>query len=106
MTLVPAITAPYILIDERGVARIADSRVKVIHLVMEKMANGWDPDQMQRQFPHLSLAQIHAAFSYYYDHRPELDEQILETLREVDRQRAAAGASPVAEGLRKSGKLR
>ncbi|MDX1946386.1 MAG: hypothetical protein SFU86_13375 [Pirellulaceae bacterium] len=27
-------------------------------------------------YPHLSLAQIHAALAYYYDHQQEIDQQI------------------------------
>lgn len=53
----------HINIDDRGVARIGGTRMKVIHLVMDKMANHSTPEQMQESFPHLSLAQIHAALA-------------------------------------------
>lgn len=91
--------------DDDGVARIGGTRIKVMHLVIEKMANGWDPEQMQRQFAHLSLAQIHSAFAYYYDHQPEIDAQIRRSVEEAQAMRAAGGESPVVERLRNAGKL-
>jgi uncharacterized protein (DUF433 family) len=98
-------TINHIEIDDRGVAKIAGSRIKVMHLVMEKMANGWGPDELHEQFPHLSLAQIHAAFAYYYDHKAEVDDQIRCSVEEVERMRMEAGPSPLAERLRREGKL-
>ena len=95
----------HIEIDDHGVAKIAGSRIKVMHLVMEKMANGWGPEELHKQFPHLSLAQIHAAFAYY-DHKAELDDQIQRSVVEAERMRAEAGPSPVADCLRREGKLR
>lgn len=95
----------HIEIDDQGVARIAGSRIKVMHLVMEKMANGWGPEQLQEQFPHLSLAQIHAAFAYYYDHQDEVDAQIKRTGEEVERMRLEAGRSTLGARLRRDGTL-
>jgi uncharacterized protein (DUF433 family) len=95
----------HIDVDEKGVARIAGSRIKVIHLVMEKMANGWSPEEFQIQFPHLTLAQIYAAFAYYHDHKANLDAQIEEDIRKADSMRQQAGESPAAKRLRSLGKL-
>jgi hypothetical protein len=39
----------------------------------------------------LSLGQIYAALSYYFDHKAELDAQIEEQLRFVEDSRASAG---------------
>ena len=91
----------HIRVDDAGVARIADSRVKVIHLVMDRMQHGQDPEQMQQQFPSLSLAQIYAAFAYYHDHRIEIDQQIQESLIQADQLRAAATAQPQRDDLRR-----
>ena len=95
----------HIEVDDDHVARITGSRLKVIQLVMERMANGWDADQLHRNFPHLSLGQIHAALAYYYDHRAECDAQIEASVKYVDEMRAKAGPSPVAARLRASEKL-
>jgi uncharacterized protein (DUF433 family) len=95
----------HIVVDERGVARLAGSRSRVVDLVLDRRAYGWTPEQIREQYPHLSLAQIHAAFSYYYAHQAEFDTEIERRLREVDELRAQAGESPVAKRLRAEGKL-
>jgi hypothetical protein len=46
------------------------------------------------QYPHLSLAQIHAALSYYYDHQQAFDAEIERQLREVEALAAEAADSP------------
>jgi len=39
--------------------------------------DGYSPEQMQQEiYPHLFLAQIYDALSYYYDHQEELDSEI------------------------------
>lgn len=81
-------------------------RTKVIHIVMDKLANDWTPEEIHSQYPHLTLADIHAAFAYYYDHQAELDAQIARDLKAANDAAAAAADSPVLEKLRKLGKLR
>lgn len=95
----------HIVVDDKNVARIARSRIKVIHLVMEKMANKWDAEELQRNFPHLSLGQVYAALAYYHDHRAECDAQIEASIKLADEMREKAGPSPVAARLRAEGKI-
>ena len=95
----------HIEVDDNQVARIAGSRMKVVDLVMTKMANGFNPDEIRENFPFLSLAGIHAAFTYYYDHKAECDAQIEASVKFADQMRAQAGPSPVAARLRAEGKL-
>jgi uncharacterized protein (DUF433 family) len=71
-----SIVTTHIEVDGEGVAWIADSRVKVIEIAIDKLAHGSSPEEMAFQYTHLSLAQIHAALAYYYDHQIELDAQI------------------------------
>ncbi len=59
--------------DKRGVAWIADTNTKVVEVAMDHVAYGWDGEEIHAAHPHLSLAQIHAALSYYHDHKGELD---------------------------------
>ena len=68
--------ASAIQLDDRGVAWITGGNTKVIEVVLDKIAYGSSPEEMQLQHPHLSLAQIHAALSYYYEHQEELDADI------------------------------
>jgi len=95
----------HIVLDDAGVARIAGSRIRVIDLVLDRQTYGWTPEVIHEQFPHLSMAQIHAAFAYYYSHQAELDADIERRWNEVERLRAEAGESPVAKRLRAEGHL-
>jgi len=85
----PVISMEHIELDERGVARIAGSRSRVVNVVLDTR-NGLTPQEIHRQYPHLSLSQIHAALAYYYDHEPEIDAEIERELREVETLRAQA----------------
>jgi uncharacterized protein (DUF433 family) len=78
-----AVTA-HIEIDENGVAWIDDTKVKVIEVVLDKIAHGSSPEEMHLQYPHLSLAQIHAALAYYYDNQASLEAEIERRLRDAD----------------------
>ena len=78
------IATTHIEIDENGVAWIDDTSVKVIEVVIDKLVHGSSPEEMHLQYPHLSLAQIHAALAYYYDHQAELEVEIERRWREAD----------------------
>lgn len=71
-------------VDEQGVAWIGGTRVKVIEVVLDKIAYGWSPDEIYLQYPPLSLAQIHAALTYYYENQASLDAQILASARKSE----------------------
>ncbi len=98
-------TTAHIRLDDRGVAWIDDTKTKAIEVVLDMTAHGWSPEEIHFQHPHLSLAQIHAALGYYYDHQAEMDAQIQRSVAEVERLRAEAGESPLRQRLRKMGKL-
>ncbi len=75
----------HIWLDERGRAWIDDTNVKVIEVVRDLLAYGWDAKQIHEEHDgYYSLAQIHAALSYYYDHKAEFDAEIAKLDREVD----------------------
>ena len=74
----------HINVDEKGVAWIDHTKVKVIEVAGDYLAYGWTPEEMHLHQPHLSLAQIYAAMAYYYDHQKELDADIKRQLKEVD----------------------
>ena len=59
-----------------GQPRIAGTRLKVQHVALEYDRLGWTPDQICDAHPGIGLAQIHAAISYYYDHKEEIDRAI------------------------------
>ena len=61
-------------------------------MVLDRTARGWSPEEIHFQHPHLSLAQIHAALAFYYDHQEQVDRQIDERFDDV--RRMAAEQSP------------
>ena len=89
------ITESHIRLDDNGVAWIDDTNTKVIEVVLDHLAYGWSPEEIHFQHPHLSLAQIHAALSYYHDHQTELETEIQRQLAEVEALKTQAGESPI-----------
>lgn len=77
-----AIFATQVELDDRGIAWIANTQVKVTEVVLDKIAYGWSPEEIHFQHPNLSLAQIYGALTYYYENQSSLDEQIVRGLEE------------------------
>jgi uncharacterized protein (DUF433 family) len=98
-------TSSHIHRDAQGQAWIDDSNVKVIEVVLDHVAYGWSADEIHFQHPHLSLGQIHAALSYYFDHQSEFDPLIEQSLERANSRAAAAQDSPGRRRLRALGKL-
>jgi uncharacterized protein (DUF433 family) len=82
---VTAVFATQVELDERGIAWLAGTKVKVLEVALDKIAHGWSPDEIHFQHPHLSLAQIHAALTWYYENREDIDEQIAAAAKEAGR---------------------
>jgi len=83
-----AVINSLIEIDDQGIPWISGANTKVVEVVLDKMAYGWSPEEMHRQHSHLSMAQIHAALSYYYEHQAEVDADIERRNRYVEEMRA------------------
>jgi uncharacterized protein (DUF433 family) len=86
--------------DAAGVAWIDRTRVKVMEVALDHLANSWSAEEIHRQHPDLSLAQIHAALGYYYDHQAAFDQQIAQDLSEADRLAGSTADSPLRRRLR------
>lgn len=54
---------------------IKETRIAV-WLIAGWFKQGHTPEEIQKMYPHLTLAQIHDALSYYYDHQTEVDKDI------------------------------
>lgn len=96
-----AVLNSLIEIDEHGIPWIVGANTKVVEVVLDKIAYGWSPEEMHRQHPHLSMAQIHAALSYYYEHQAEVDADIERRNRYVEEMRAQQPDSPLRKRLQK-----
>ncbi len=86
--------------DAAGIAWIDRTRVKVMQVALDHLSYGWSAEEMRRQHPALSLAQIHAALGYYYDHQVAFDQQIAKDLTEAERLAGSTTDSPLRRRLR------
>ena len=60
-----------------GQAAIDSTRVRVNNVVFFH-EEGKTPEQILVEYPDLTLAQIHAALAYYYDHQQEIEAELAE----------------------------
>lgn len=60
-----------------GKAAIDNTRVRVNNVAFLHK-EGKSPGEIKTIYPDLSLAQIHAALAYYYDHRDEIESELAE----------------------------
>ncbi|HET7059113.1 MAG TPA: DUF433 domain-containing protein [Nitrospiraceae bacterium] len=75
------ITHPHIVSDAEvcgGSPRLAGTRITVRAVVIATLLHGLKPEELLQHYPHLSLAAIYDALSYYYDHREAIDREIAE----------------------------
>lgn len=93
----------HIEVDDQGVARIAGETTRVSQVIADYKYWGWTPDMIHRQYPYLSLAQIHAAFVYYYDHQKAIDDLLDEEERYVEKMRAQSQETSGRQKLRDLG---
>lgn len=91
------------IVLENDVPIIAGTTIKVIELVVEKMAYGWSPEELHFQHPYLSLGQIYSALAYYWDHATELERDLERRLQFVEQLRQSTRPSPLMAKLRSKG---
>ncbi len=81
------LTHPYIT-RRKGVCGgkpiIKGTRIKVSQIVIYYEKMNHTPDDIVEAHPHLTLAQVHDALSYYYENREEIDRQVAEERRLID----------------------
>jgi len=77
--------------DQR--AYVAGTRIRVQDVAADHELHGLTPEQIAREHPSLSLAQVHAALAYYFDHREEIRGQMKRDEEFVARLQAASEKS-------------
>lgn len=90
----------HIIFGPDDVPMVAGTRIKVVEIVLDHLARGADAEEILRQFPHLTLGQIHSALGYYYDHQAEVDEDIARRLEKVQELESRLGDTAVARKLK------
>jgi uncharacterized protein (DUF433 family) len=62
-----------------GKPHIAGHRIRVQDVVIWYEHKGLSPDEIVYHYPSITLADVHAALAYYYDHFEEIRQQIHES---------------------------
>ena len=89
--MIAAEPATHVRLDKNGVAWIDATKVKVVEVILDHLAYGHSAEEIHLQHPHLSLAQVHAAFAYYYDHQADLDKELEQRFRRAHALREKVG---------------
>lgn len=90
----------HIELDEKQRPVIAGTGFKVRVLVELWQGGNWSPAELHEQFPVLSMAQIHSAIAYYWDHKAEIDKSIAELEEMEQAYRQMHPEPPALERLR------
>src|SRR3989337_1547585 len=93
----------HIVIDERGTPLIAGTTMKVVELVVEKLAYGWSAEELYFQHPYLTLGQVYSALAYYADHQAELERDTEDRLKLSIRLEKETGIPSLIERLKSQG---
>ena len=94
------LTYPHIALSPEGVPYLSGTQTKVEEVVLDRLAHHWDADEIQRQHPDLTLAQIYSALAYYYDHENELNAEIAKRLEREETLLKELGDSALRVKLR------
>ena len=57
---------------------IAGTKFPVRAVVNYVLKQGLAPEELVKEFPHLTLAQVYDALSYYYDHKDDIERELME----------------------------
>src|SRR5688500_16874769 len=79
---------------------VAGTRIRVQDIVL-RTELGDSSDDIVRAFPHITLADVHAALAYYYDNREAIDQQIRES-EQLAEQMKAQSRPGLLDRLRKA----
>lgn len=80
-----SLSYPHIETRSDGIVVIAGTQIKVIEVAMDHLAHHWTAEDIQHQYPELTLGQIHSALAFYFDNEADLTSEIEEQLKREDR---------------------
>ena len=93
----------HIALDEQGNPVVRGTGLKVRLLAQEHL-RGDTAERIQKNHDGLTLAQVYAVLSYYYDHRAEMDADMARRDAWVAEMQAAAGEAPLVTRLKAEGR--
>src|SRR5438105_15214201 len=101
-----AISYPHIMKIESSPARLERMpRIRVAQVAMDYLFQGWSPDEICNQYPHLKPAEVHSAMAYYFDHQAEIEKEIEDEAKLAEEWRKNTPSSSVVLRLRGQGLL-
>ncbi len=89
--------------DGQDRAFIAGTRVRVQDIYVDSQLYGKSAEEIVAALPHLTLAQVYAALSYYFDHREEVLDEIRQDEQFIALMKARTGPGPLETKLRDLG---
>ena len=95
------LTYPHIVKKPGEPARLeSHPRTRVTMIVADYLWRGWSVEEIVRQYPYLTLAETHAALTYYFDHRDEIEDELIAEYREVEEWKKAHPTPPLLVRLK------
>lgn len=80
-----AVTFPHIVKPPGEPARLENHpRTRVAMIIADYLWRGWSAEEIVRQYSYLTLAEVHAALAYYFDHREEIEAELAAEYRDVE----------------------
>jgi uncharacterized protein (DUF433 family) len=70
---------------------VVETRIRVIDIYVWHELRGKRPEEIVAEFPQLTVADVHAALAYYFDHREEIQADMQATEEYVARMKATQG---------------
>jgi uncharacterized protein (DUF433 family) len=95
----------HVRIDELGRPVIDGTTMKVIELISGVVAYGWNAEDLVRQYPSLTPAQVHGALTYYSDNQSAMDAELDRISQDLARACSDSPDSPLRQRLRSMGKI-
>lgn len=90
----------HIQIDQAtGKPCIVGSGIRVWDVYVLHERRGKSADEIVAAYPHLTLADVHAALAYYWDNKDTIDQQMKEADEFVQQLKAASDPGPLARKL-------
>jgi hypothetical protein len=63
-------------------------------IVADYLWRGWSAEEIVRQYPYLSLAETHAALTYFFDNRDEIETELLAEYRHSEQWKKSHPTAP------------
>jgi uncharacterized protein (DUF433 family) len=93
----------HIVLNDDNIPMIVGTTMKVVELVLDRIAYGWSPEELHFQHPYLTMGQIYSALAYYADHQEDLDQDIQRRLEFVDQIQRTMDTPPLINRLKAKG---